>query len=386
MSGEARATPVAAVPTRMPESIHPSDGMLQSTPVGSTSDGSTRDFRTWVGSAGRDSSTLSGPNLRNLQALPHLKDVTPELFVEQVEFLFPDSTMAARAAKFKLTSSVLNTLEASGRGGQATWEEIKSAVLFHRKRTNQAHESAYLMFIDKQAEGETVLAAWNRYLGICKSAEIQDSKAVRWENFKKRLTHAAKQAFRHELLGDDPLVCLEKIATAGDVAVFPQSSATGFAYTEAVAEAVQQVFAYSGRDVPGGSAKRFITCFNCGKKGHVAKDCRKSREDQSSPESDFQTPKPKKGKFGKGKWKGHPTQNRETPQPHQAGFQPQGSGKGKTRSFTQVPSRSWGKPGIPGQGVKAEGSNPRATEKPKVSKEVMAAFEPQPQDEESESL
>jgi hypothetical protein len=40
MSGEARATPVAAVPTRMPESIHPSDGMLQSTPVGSTSDGS----------------------------------------------------------------------------------------------------------------------------------------------------------------------------------------------------------------------------------------------------------------------------------------------------------------------------------------------------------
>jgi hypothetical protein len=321
------------------------------------------------------------PNLRNLQALPHLKDVTPELFVEQVEFLFPDPAVAARAAKFKLTSSVLNTLEASGKGSLATWEEIKSAVLFHRKRTNQAHESAYLMF--QQAEGETILAAWTRYLEICKSAEVQDSRAARWENFKKRLTHGAKQAFRHELMGDDPLVCLDKIAAAGDVAVLPKPNATGFAYSEAVAEAVQQIFAYSGRDIPGERAKSFLTCFYCGKEGHVAKNCRKMLEDQSPPESSPQPPKPKKGRFGKGRGRGRSTSSRGTSQPP-VEQQPQGASRGKPKTFTPVPSRTWGKPGIPGQGVKAEGSNPKATEKPKISKEVMAAFEPQ--DEESESL
>jgi hypothetical protein len=53
---------------------------------------------------------------------------------------------------------------------------------------------------------------------------VKETQTSLWQYFKVRLSHSSKNQFREELKDLNPLVALERIAAAGDVATVKTSS------------------------------------------------------------------------------------------------------------------------------------------------------------------
>jgi len=247
-----------------------------------------------------------------ISAVPMLRDVSPETFVEQVELMFPDPEQAARAARLKLTDDIRFYLDARRQGGTVTWSQIKEAVLSGRKRATEQHESAYFAF--RQQDGETIMSAWQRFLGVARAANIKEGSSALWHYFRARLTHSARYAFRDELKLDDPLAALERITAAGDVP-FKPTTASMFAFSpqemsDTMSRVATQILSFSSDGSSRPDWLRNIVCYNCNRFGHKERACPEPPRGShvSSPSSsslaDSKSEKSDDGRnSGKGGWK-----------------------------------------------------------------------------------
>ena len=196
-------------------------------------------------------------NTRMLSSLPHLKDVSVENYINQVELLYERPEHRVRAARTKLTDECNFILEMETKDSiPLTWEAMKLALLSTRKRSSTATLVEYQQF--RQNSNESILKSWSRFMGLARTAEVTENKSSLWNYFRGRLTQEAKLLFRAELAERDPYSALAKIADAGDIPTYSSRPA---------------ILAFQERRDPEERQGTLGKCFRCFSPDHRIRDC-----------------------------------------------------------------------------------------------------------------